>query len=62
MWTLVPCQAHGGQGDTLPWFALMSFQPLIAELPSWISLNGAVTVVPAPAGAEELPGHFLCLA
>lgn len=33
----------------------------VAELPSWISLTGAVTVVPAPAGAQELPGHFLCL-
>lgn len=60
---------QGGQGNspflpgnTLPWFSLMSPQPLIPELPSWISLNGAVTVVPAPAGAQELPGHFLCLA
>ena len=33
----------------------------VAELPIWISLTGAVTVVPAPAGAQELPGHFLRL-
>lgn len=27
----------------------------VAELPSWISSTGAVTAVPAPAGAQELP-------
>lgn len=49
-------------GNTLPLFALLSLQLLIAEPPNWISSNGAVTVVPAPAGAQELPAHFLYLA
>lgn len=45
----------GVQGHSpFPGNMLLKFAP-VTELPSCISLPGAVTVVPAPAGARELP-------